>query len=67
MEKNKEKITDTQGVEVKKKQAISKTYTLTQFGAIIIKLRQLGWIDNEERETLLKLREKVKQEYIKGL
>lgn len=58
------KDVEAQGV---KKQAISKTYTLTQFGEMIKKLKELKWIDEKEEKLLTEIREKAKQEYIKSL
>lgn len=51
-------------VQTPKKQAISKSYTLTQFGEMIKKLDKLGWLTETERKEIIKIREGAKAKYI---
>ncbi|UYD39180.1 MAG: hypothetical protein [Wigfec virus K19_83] len=57
------KVTPT----AKKRNTISKTYTLTQFGEIIKKIKELKWLGEQDLKTIEGLREKCKTEYIKSL
>lgn len=50
-----------------KKQAISKTYALTQFKQMIEKLKSLGWINEKEEKELKEIHSKCKNKYIESL
>lgn len=67
MQKAEEKATQVEATEQQKGKAVSKTYTLKQFGEIIEKLDLLKWITKEERSTLEKLREQAKNKFIAEL
>lgn len=67
MENNTTETQETQGVEAKKKQKPSATYTLFQMGEMIGKLKELKLINEKEEKTLLEIRQKAKEEWIKTI
>lgn len=68
METTTENIATVQGTKATtKKQAISKTYTLKQFGEMIKKLKELNWINQIDEKNLNEIKEKCKTEYVKSL
>lgn len=52
-------------VKEPKKQAVSKSYTLTQFANTIKKLKTLKWLDKKDEEELKRIHTKMVSEYLK--
>lgn len=68
METKTQNIVEIQGTETKtKKQAISKTYTLTQFKEMIRKLKETNLITEEEKIKLENIRQNAVKKYVEQM